>query len=158
VRLDILIDPINSLMFQSHRKKVYLMKRSLVLTIVVLLISALTVTSVLAARDPLIGAWESTDLDGSYQTLTIGGGSDNTYHVRYYDFGATVCGLNPKNNDLYAASARGLLTGSDGSITGTLHVNCMTRPPTFWGDVYIAYVYDANTDTIFDGAVFWTRK
>ena len=134
------------------------MKRSLVLISVVLLISATTVTSVLAARDPFIGAWESTDLDGSYQTLTIGGGPDNTYHVRYYDFGATVCGLDETGDFLYAASARGVLTGSDGSITGTLHVNCMTHPPTFWGDAYITYVYDADTDTIFDGAVFWTRK
>ena len=134
------------------------MKRSLVLTIVVLLISTLTVTSVLAARDPLKGTWESTDLDGSYQTLTIGGGPDNTYHVRYYDFGATVCGLNPQTNDLYAASARGVLTGSDGSITGVLHVYCMKHPPTFWDDVYITYDYDASTDTIFDGAVFWNRK
>jgi hypothetical protein len=135
------------------------MKRSLVLTIVVLLISALTVTSVLAARDPLIGAWESTDFDGSYQTLTIGGGPDNTYHVRYYDFGATVCGLDPKTNNLYAASARGLLTGSDGSITGTISVYCMTHPPTFWGDAYITYDYDASNDTIIDsGSVVWNRR
>jgi hypothetical protein len=136
------------------------MKRSFVLTFVVLLISALTVTSVLAARDPFIGAWESTDLDGSYQTLTIGGGPDNTYHVRYYDFGATVCGLDPDTNDfLYAASARGLLTGSDGSITGTISVYCMTHPPTFWGDAYITYYYDASNDTIIDsGSVVWNRR
>lgn len=135
------------------------MKRSLVLAIAVILISALTVTSVLAARDPFIGAWESTDLDGSYQTLTIGGGPDNTYQVRYYDFGASVCGLDPHTNDLYAASARGLLTGTDGSITGTISVYCMTRPPTFWGDAYITYVYDASTDTIIDtGNVVWSRR
>ncbi len=135
------------------------MKRSLVLTIVVLLIFALTVTSVLATRDPLIGPWESIDLDGSYQTLTIGGGPNNTYHIRYYDFGATVCGLDPHTNDLYAASARGLLTGSDGSITGTISVYCMTRPPTFWGDAYITYDYDASNDTIIDsGSVVWNRR
>jgi len=135
------------------------MKRSLVLTILVLLISALTATSVLAARDPFIGAWESTDLDGSYQTLTIGGGPDNTYHVRYYDFGASVCGLDPHTNDLYAASARGLLTGSDGSIAGTISVYCMTRPPTFWGDTYFAYYYDASNDTIVgSGGDVWNRR
>ena len=135
------------------------MKRSLVLTFVVLLISALTVTSVLAARDPFIGTWESTDFDGSYQTLTIGGGSNDTYHVRYYDFGASVCGLDPHTNDLYAASARGLLTGSDGSIAGTISVYCMTRPPTYYSDAYVTYNYDAPTDTIIDsGGIVWNRR
>lgn len=136
------------------------MKRSLVLTIAVLLISALTVTSVLAARDPLKGAWESTDLDGSYQTLTIGGGPDNTYHVRYYDFGATACGLDPETNDfLYAASATGFLIGLDGGLSGTIPVYCITHPPTFLADAYITYVYDASTDTIMDsGGVVWSRR
>ena len=136
------------------------MKRSLVLTIAVILISALTVTSVLAARDPFIGAWESPDIDGSYQTVTIGGGPDNTYHVRYYDFGATACGLDPETNDfLYAASARGVLTGSEGSLEGTLPVYCMTHPPTFLINAYITYDYDASADTITDsGGVVWYRR
>ena len=136
------------------------MKRSLVLTIMVLLISALTVTSVLAARDPFIGSWESTDSDGSYQTLTIGGGPDNTYHVRYYDSAASVCGIDPKTNDLYAAYYRGLLTGSDGSIAGLIDVYCMTPPPTLiWGDAYITYTYDASNDTIIDsGGIVWNRR
>jgi hypothetical protein len=30
----------------------------------------------------LKGAWESTDLDGSFQQLTISGNKDN-YHIRY---------------------------------------------------------------------------
>lgn len=136
------------------------MKRSLILTIVLLIISALTVTSVLAARYTLIGTWESTDLDGSYQTLTIGSGPDNTYHVRYYDFGASVCGLDPQTGDpLYAASASGLLTGSDRKIAGAIAVYCMTRLPTFLTDFDITYKYNASTDTIIDsGGVVWNRR
>jgi hypothetical protein len=146
-------------MIQAHKKEVNLMKRSIFLTIVVLLLSVLTVTSVLAARDPLLGTWESTDLDGSYQTLTVGGGPGDTYHVRYYDFGASVCSTDPHTSDLYAASANGLLTGSDGNIAGAIAVTCMTRPPTFWGDAYITIDYDASTDTIIgaDGVV-WNRR
>jgi len=136
------------------------MKRLLVLAIVLLLVSTLTVTSVLAARDPFIGAWESIDIDESYQTLTIGGGPDNTYHVRYYDFGASVC--NPPDTDgfLYTASARGLLAGTDGSIAGTISVYCMTHPPTFWGDATVTMDYDTSNDTIIgsDNVVWHRRK
>ena len=133
------------------------MKRSLVLTIVVLLISTLTVTSVLAARDPLIGAWESTDLDGSYQILTIGGGPGNTYHVRYYDFGASVCGLDEAGDFLYAASATGFLTGSGGTLEGKLPVYCMEHPPKFYDNYDFTIVYVDGTITSPDGVV-WNRR
>ena len=48
------------------------------------------VTSALAARDPLMGTWESTDIDGSYQVMRIGGGPGDSHQVYFYDYGATV--------------------------------------------------------------------
>lgn len=136
------------------------MKRFLILSAVIL-ISALTFSSAFAARDPFLGAWESTDLDGSYQTLVIAkGGPGNTYFVRYYDFGPTsICGVDPTNGKFYAASAQGLLTRSEGKLIGQFPVYCMTHPPTFWGDSYISYQYDPETDTLIDPApVVWTRR
>ena len=140
------------------------MKRSVRFLFIVaslLLLSALTVTSVLAARDPFKGFWWSIDtFDGSYQTLHIGGGPGDTYNVRYYDYRASLCGLDPDTGDiLYAASGRGRLTGSGNELTGTLTVYCRTHPPTFLLDVTGTYVYDASTDTFTDdwGAV-WSRR
>ena len=92
--------------------------------------------------------------------MTIGSGPDNTYHVRYHDSGATVCGSNPKTDELYAASASGILTGSDGTIAGEISVYCMTGPPTLlpYG-VYVTYSYNEADDTIIgsDGVV-WNRR
>jgi hypothetical protein len=45
--------------------------------------------------------------------------------VRYDDFGTTVFSFDPQTNELYAASARGLLTGSNGSIEGTIAVSAI---------------------------------
>jgi len=140
------------------------MKRSvrfLVIVASLLLITALTVTSVLAARDPFKGFWESIDtVDGSYQTLHIGGGPGNTYNVRYYDYGATICGLDPDTGDiLYAASARGRLTGSGNDLTGTMSAYCRTRPPEYLFDIIAHYIYDPSTDTFTDDwGVVWNRK
>ncbi len=63
-----------------------------------------------APPDPYVGAWESIDIDGSYQTLSIGLGAARdpsgdpsgvppdpmrplaSHQVVYFDHGATVCG------------------------------------------------------------------
>ena len=136
------------------------MKRLFVLAIALLLISALTFTSVLAARDPFLGAWVSTDVDGSFQTLTIGGGPDNTYMVRYYDFGASGCGLDPETNEiLYTASAQGFLPSSGEILEGLMPVYCNTHPPTYINDLYFYFAYDASTDTITDfSGIVWNRR
>lgn len=125
----------------------------------VLLISAVFASVAFAQRDPLIGIWRSTDTDGSNQTLTIGGGPGDTYHVRYFDDGATVCGLDPVSGDfLYAASARGVLSGSGGTIAGTLPVYCLAAPPFFKQDAAFQYTYQSATDTLLDShGVVWYR-
>jgi hypothetical protein len=95
--------------------------RLFIVTISILLITATFVVTAGARSDPFVGNWTSTDTDGSHQTLTIGGGSDDSYHVRYYDFGASTCGLDPTTGDiLYAASAEGTLSLSGYMLYGTL--------------------------------------
>jgi hypothetical protein len=139
------------------------MKRSnrfLVVAILVLLVSALMVTSVFAARDPFIDVWESIDIDGSYQVMRIGGGPGDNHRVFYYDFGASICDDPPFSGALeYAALARGWLTHTGNTLSGNLSVYCRTRPPTFWGDAAFDLVYDPSTDTFTDGlGIVWNRR
>lgn len=116
-----------------------------------LLLSAVVVSQAAALKNPFFGVWYSIDTDGSNQMLTIGGGSGDTYHVRYHDDGATACGLDPVTNDiLYAASAMGPLSGSGGTIAGNLSVYCLKAPPSVLGVFPFRYTYDSTTDTLTD--------
>ena len=119
-----------------------------------LLIAAVFATAALAAKDPFKGVWTSTDIDGSSQRLTVGGGPAGSYHVRFYDDGATVCdpGLT------LAASAKGSLTAAGNVLSGVLPVYCLASPPYSWGDTLFTYTYDASTDTLTDWlGVVWSR-
>ena len=124
---------------------------------VAVLLTLVRVSTALAARDPLVGSWQSTDIDGSYQILTIGGGPGSSHYVRYYDFGATICDVTPGALE-FAASASGVLTGSGDELAGTLPVYCQYRPPEYWGDHYFQFTYDASTDTLSDGSIVWYRR
>jgi len=119
-----------------------------------ILIAAVFATAALAAKDPFKGKWTSTDIDGSSQRLTIGGGPAGTYHVRYYVDGATVCdpGLT------LAASANGSLSAAGNVLSGVLPVYCRTSPPYAWGDAVFTHTYDSSTDTLTDWlGVVWSR-
>ena len=138
--------------------------RTLVLTASLLLALSATSVSVLAAPNPFVGMWESTDTDGSYQTLAIGGGPGMTHHFRYLDYGATVCGLGPGGEFLYKAFGYGTMTEAmlDGYpiLTGSAQVSCLTSPPTPLPYLSgFAFTYDAATDTLTDQyGVVWSRK
>jgi hypothetical protein len=137
------------------------MKKSLLPSLLAaMLLIALAVSPVGAKPDPFIGVWTSTDIDGSSQTLNIGGGGGGTRHVRYYDDGATVCGLDPDTGDfLFAASARGPLSASGNTLSGNLDLYCMTTPPTFNGTYSFTYTYDPVSDTLTDWlGVVWSRR
>jgi len=127
--------------------------------IIALSISMLLVSQASAKPNPFIGVWTSIDVDGSSQTLVIGGGSGDAQRVRFHDDGATICGLDPDTGDfLSAASARGLLLASGDVLSGDLSLYCHTSPPTFVGDVHFVYTYDPFTDTLTDWlGVVWSR-
>ena len=130
-----------------------------VITAISLTMLVVLVSSAGAASDPFVGNWTSTDTDGSYQILTIGGGTDGSYHVRYYDFGASTCGLDPVTGEiLYAASAEGTLSLSGYMLSGTLPLSCQTAPPTFRHNSNFLYIYDPETDTLIDiYGVVWSH-
>jgi hypothetical protein len=102
-----------------------------------------------AAKDPFVGAWWSTDGDGSYQRVSIGGGSGGVYHVAYFDDWATVCG---------GGQATVIGSGSaDGYVlqTESLPVHCL-RQHFIWGYAQWSFTYDPTTDTL-GSWVTWYR-
>ena len=113
-----------------------------------------------AAPGPFVGAWESTDVDGSYQRLAIGGGPGEGHRVLYYDYGATVCGLDPDTGGiLYPALARGSGEAAGDVLSGEWAVWCLSHPATFYASLGFEFTYDATTDTLTDGnGVVWSRK
>lgn len=90
-----------------------------------LLLAAVLVIGAAAAPDPFKGKWHSIDIDGSYQTLQIGGGPGSSYHVRYFDEGASVCAVDM----LTAASANGSLTATGDTLSGVIQLYCLFSPP-----------------------------
>ena len=128
--------------------------------VTLLLVSAFYAFPAAAAPDPLRGVWVSTDIDGSSQRLVIGGGRGDTYHFRYFDDGATVCGLDPDTGAiLYAASAHGLLTRSGDTLSGDLLLHCYSRLPSATGPYAFTFTYNAGTDTLTDQlGVVWSHR
>jgi len=119
-----------------------------------LLMAAVLVVGAAAAPDPFKGTWYSVDIfDGSNQTLHIGGGPGNSYHVRYYDDGASVCETpRPPYGGpwLYAASASGTLEASDFVLSGNLPVYCLAHPRHLYANGDFRYTYDSVGDTLTD--------
>ncbi len=135
--------------------------RLILVSVSMLFVLALMVSPALAAPNPFIGAWYSTDTDLSYQTLTIGGGPGGSFHVRYFDYGASVCGPGPGGETPYfTADARGVLTEDGNDLHGALQVYCQYSPPMALPyQSQFAYTYDSNTDTLTDiWGVVWYRK
>ena len=130
-----------------------------VITVISLMMIATFVSTAGATSDPFVGKWSSTDTDGSFQILTIGGGSGSSYHIRVYDFGASTCGLDPETGEiLYAASIQGTLSLFNGMLSGTLPLYCQTTPPTFDGDAFLQFTYDLATDTLVDNfGMVWSH-
>ena len=98
-----------------------------------------------APKDPFVGAWESIDLDGSYQQLSIGG--NGPYHLAYFDDYASTCG-----GGHATAIGTGTVDGYD--LDAELLVRCLKQHSTFESEP--TFTYDPATDTLF-GWVTWTR-
>ncbi len=128
---------------------------ALAATALSIMIAAVLVVGAAAAPDPFKGTWYSVDIDTSNQTLRIGGGPGSSYHARYYDEGASVCGWIPGASGP-AASANGSLSATGLVLSGSLPVYCLTSPRTFYGDGSFTFTYDPGTDTMLDSwGVTW---
>jgi len=98
---------------------------------------------------PFPGRWQSTDKDGSLQTLGITGNAA-LLSVTYHDTVATVCGGTP-------ASAAGSGIAACYTLTLTFTVNCL-NPTKFWGTAPYVFTYTLATDTLKDNyGITWHR-
>lgn len=112
-----------------------------------------------AAPNPFLGAWESIDLDGSYQVLMLGGDPGDLVGVRYHDYGASVCGVDGEGEPIYQAFGMGSGSRSGDTLTVSFDLRCMAAPPYYQGTHAFEYTYDAGSDTITDWVgVVWERK
>ena len=121
-----------------------------------ILIAAVLVVGAAAAPDPFKGTWYSVDTDTSNQTMRIGGGPGSSYHVRYYDDGASVCGWTVGASGP-AASANGFLSATGDVLSGSIPVYCLTSPRYLYGTSSFTFTYDPATDTLTDSpwGVVW---
>jgi hypothetical protein len=123
----------------------------------ILLLTLIWVLPTSAEKSPFIGQWESVDLDGSHQTLTIGGGNGDTYHFKVYDDGASACGV-VDGEILYAAKANGVLAADDAyTLSGEADLWCLKHPPEKFepSPIYFQYVYLPELDVIRSGPYAW---
>ena len=124
-----------------------------------LLMAVVLVVGAAAAPDPFRGKWYSTDEDLSSQSLVIGGGPGGSYHVRYFDDGATACGWSEESGGP-AASATGFLSASGFVLSGDLPVYCLTTPPHLLdGSPFeFAFTYDSGTGFLTDNhGIVWSH-
>jgi len=127
----------------------YTMKRSMIAGLALALVAAVSLalasSGSAAPKDPFIGAWESIDIDGSYQRLSIGG--NGPYHLAYFDDYATACG-----GGHATAIGSGTVDGYD--LHAEQLVRCLKQHSTF--EFESTFTYDPATDTLFSW-VTWTR-
>ena len=126
------------------------------LAICILIALAMALASDATAAPGFLGRWWSVDVDGSSQKLQIGL-ADNGYLLKLFDDGASICGLDPDGNPLYAAIGKGKGTADGNVLHASFKFWCLTDPRTFWGTATGDYTYDPATDTLQDGWVAWYR-
>jgi hypothetical protein len=100
-------------------------------------------------QSPYPGRWQSTDKDGSHQTLGITEDAA-VLSVTYNDTVATVCGGNP-------AMATGSAIAAGYKLTLTMSVSCL-NPTKYWGTAPYIFTYTLAADTLTDNyAIIWHR-
>lgn len=99
-----------------------------------------------ASGSALTGAWDSIDVDGSYQQLVIGGASTSV-HVQYVDHSASLCLRLGARNGTATIRGTGTISGPTLSVTFD-EIRCtggivFPTPGGGW-----VFEYDATTDTL----------
>lgn len=128
-----------------------------VLLAVLFMLVAVTASAAPPNR-PFVGAWEATDIfDGSHERASIGGGGNGQYHVRGFDDGASVCGLDASGEPLYAAIAIGTGNAVGNELHADLTLWCLSHPRAFHELRHDNIIYDPLNDTLSFWGVIWHR-
>lgn len=99
-----------------------------------------------AGSSGFTGAWDSIDVDGSYQQLFIGGGTAGV-RVQYLDHGATLCHRLGAPNGIATIHATGTVEGSTLTVSFAA-IRCgggivFDTPGGGW-----TFTHDSETDTL----------
>ncbi len=120
---------------------------------------AQTIVVVEPASNPFVGTWVSIDSDGSNQQIVFTQNADSSVTMDFVDNGASACGKDSYNTPLYSATAKGELTGSGNSISGTVGVFCQRNPAGYLSDANFVFYYDPASGTIKDNqGIVWTKQ
>lgn len=106
-----------------------------------------------AVGSQFAGTWESTDFDGSHQTLSVSAGAAPS--VVYQDFYASGCDNHGNPSSHWVGAGRGSVDGD--TLYITYHKSGCGR--FLQGGYEDWYVYDAGSDTLTDSFdIVWTRS
>ena len=130
------------------------MRTFIKLGIAVILVATLIllpISGVGAAKNQgFTGWWEATDtFDGSYEKLTIRG-SEGKFHVMLYDYGCSVCGLDPQDEPMYACIATGKGTAEGNVLAVEFFLKCLGCPDCRGFHIPFEFIYDPDADTLTD--------
>lgn len=105
-----------------------------------------------------VGEWESTDVDGSYQTLTIQQISNDVFSIELIDQEASSCGTG-SDGALYAARIEGNgQTDRNSLFIQALQITCLSDPEFSLSSVSFTLTYDPAGDSLSDSwGTVWTR-
>lgn len=123
--------------------------------IAILAFGAVSAVSYMKVKDPFLGAWESTDVDGSHQYLWVLYNVEGAYLGIYYDDGASACGVLCEQGPPAVGVSVGHRVEGMGLSTDGFSAYCLKDAGPEWLPVpaepseKAAYTYDPDTDELF---------
>ena len=131
------------------------MRRATTLLFAVFLLTLAAAPVSAASKSPFVGAWTGIDINGSTEALTVSSGTD--VRVTLIDLGGSICANNGSPTAVFTGSLTGTVAGDTLSATwdrarcGPVSFDVSGWDPGRW-------TYDATTDRLFDGYVYWNRR
>jgi len=139
------------------------MKKTITIVLVVVAMTLIITSVALAGRKKgFDGAWESIDVDDSYQIMVI---QTDDYYM-YYDFGASICGLDEFGDPIHPCVLEGIPSVEGNVLSIEVYVLCITDSPYYVPEdppgespaVYdFEFTYNRERDTIEGMGVTWNR-
>ena len=123
--------------------------------IAILAFGAVSAVSYMKVKDPFLGAWESTDVDGSHQYMWILYNVEGAYLGIYYDDGASACGVQCLQGPPAVGVQSGHRVEEWGLSTDGFTAYCLEEDGPEWllgfadWSEEAANTYDPETDELF---------
>jgi len=137
-------------------------KARMSITLVIVVSLAMVLATVAYARpfsENFSGNWVSTDIDGSYQELSLKGYRDGSAKMWFHDYGASICGLDASGLPYieFDGRGRGTYDPATDSVSFDARGRCLT-PHGARINYSVTFAYDGVNDALIDSAgVIWYR-